>query len=278
MRAGQRASPDEATKCETPGKPETVRSDRARSRLWALLTGALLAGGSALICLAAMTGVHVAGAGASPSPSDSWATAQGTQRYGLAPSYRLTDQEDQPFSSTSLAGKLQVVTYLFPYCTSYCPVIARTLERTEQLADHNGLRGKVNYVAFNVDPGGAGPSQLRTFLAQYGIDPRDPDWHFLTGPAEAVRHVVTDGFHIYYQRVTLASERREENHEKRAGTYRPQPSARNPLASRADVDYDIVHNDTVEVVDPSGRITSLFVSGDSVTPQRLLRAITRAAQ
>lgn len=198
-------------------------------------------------------------------------------RYGSAPAYALTDQHGRPFRSTALRGRVQVISYLFPYCTSYCPIIARTLAETERLADQHGLRGKVDFVAFNVDPAEAGPPVMSAFLRQEGINPNDPAWHFLTGTPAKVAGVVRGGFHVYYQKVTLAQEKRAEARQKRRGTYTPQPEEPNALATRAHVSYDIVHNDAIEVVDPHGVIRTFIDSGDKATPRQIDNAISNAS-
>lgn len=200
----------------------------------------------------------------------------GSQRYGHTPSYTLTDQHGRRFDSSRLHGKVQVVSYLFPYCTSYCPLIARNLAQTEQLVAKRGLRGKVAFVTFNVDPGGAGPAVLAKFLKQEEIDPNDPAWHYLTGTPEQVSHVVRDGFHVYYQKVTLKQEKKAEAQQKKAGTYQPEPEEPNAIAAKAHVEYDIVHNDTVEIADPNGVIRTFIDSGDTASPQRIFAAIEKA--
>ena len=68
------------------------------------------------------------------------------EQYGNAPPWTLTDQNGKTVSSADLAGKVQVVTYLFPYCTSFCPTethILASLEadlRTAGLATASGSR------------------------------------------------------------------------------------------------------------------------------------------
>ena len=195
---------------------------------------------------------------------------------GRAPAFTLTNQLGATVSSQQFAGKVQIVTFLFPYCTSYCPIIATHLVALEQtLRQMHWLGSKVVLVTFNVDPAGAGPKQLREFLAEYGADARDPGWQFLTGTQAAMRRVVRDGYHVSYQRVSLAQENREIAREQRAGTYIPEPQALNPLADRAHVDYDVVHNDLLALVDAHGRIRKLYQNADVVSEQRLIRAIER---
>ncbi|MDE2089184.1 MAG: SCO family protein [Gammaproteobacteria bacterium] len=195
---------------------------------------------------------------------------------GRAPAFTLTNQLGVTVNSRQFAGKVQVVTFLFPYCTSYCPIIATHLAALEQtLRQMHWLGSKVVLVTFNVDPAGAGPKQLRAFLAEYGAAARDPGWQFLTGTPAAIRRVVRDGYHVSYQRVSLAQENREIAREKRAGIYLPEPQALNPLADRAHVDYDVVHNDLMALVDARGRIRKLYQNADVVSEQRLIRAIGR---
>ncbi len=216
------------------------------------------------------TPTTAAALGASPGTST-------TVSYGTAPSYTLTDQLGRTVSSASFAGKVQVVTYLFPYCTSYCPLTARTLTVVAKALSSEGLASKVAIVSFNVDPTGAGPAQMRAFMAEYGADPQSTSWQFLTGTAAQVHRVVEGGFHVYYQKVSLASENAEAAKEQANGTYVPQPVSPNPLASQAHVTYDIVHNDFIEIVDGRGKIVRIFQDGSTVTPAQLLAAIAAAA-
>lgn len=198
--------------------------------------------------------------------------------YGAAPRYTLTDQNGRPFSSADLDGKVQVVSYLFPYCTSFCPLLTASLVRASAQLHGAGLGGAVAFVAFNVDPEGAGPATLAAFLRQEGIDPADPGWHFLTGTPRQVRSVVTDGFHVFYQRMPLAEEEGIEASQRAAGDFTPQPSAPNAVADRVGPDYDVVHNDVVEIVDARGRVRTLLSGGSVPTPEQIVEAVRAARQ
>jgi len=196
--------------------------------------------------------------------------------FGRVPSYSLVNQFSRPVTSTQFMGKVQVVSFLFPYCTSYCPLITRNLVLLERRLAMMELADKVQFVSFNLDPVGAGPAQMRAYLAQYGADPSDPQWQFLTGTPAQIYHAVRIGFHIYYAKTSLSAENAEIAREKAAGAYSPQPDEPNALASSARVSYDIVHNDYIEVVDPTGKIVALFDSGSTVTQSQLMRAIDAA--
>lgn len=215
-------------------------------------------------------------AGRSAAQTSAGTITAPTTDYGRAPSYTLTDQLGRPFRSAALRGKVQVVSYLFPYCRSQCPIIGRTLAQAEQRLRQRGMGDSVDFVAFNVDPVGAGPAQMRAFLQEFDVDPGDPHWHFLTGTGDAVRRVVQGGFHVFYQQVSLAEEQAEAARQHAAGGQPPRADQPNPLADKAHVTYDIVHNDTVEVVGPDGVIRQLFASGAQTSTAAVVAAVEQA--
>jgi cytochrome oxidase Cu insertion factor (SCO1/SenC/PrrC family) len=194
-----------------------------------------------------------------------------------APSYVLTDQHGRRVDSAAFRGKVQVVSFLFPFCTTYCPATARAMTQLQHDLAHTPLAPKVQVVVFNVDPTGASRSQLRQFWHEFGGDPADPSTSLLTGSPAATHHVVTDGFHVYYQKVTEAQQEAAAARAKAEGTYHPQPEVRSTVAAKAHVDYDIVHNDVIEIVGPSGRIRQVLDGGFNLGRQELLQAVRAAA-
>ncbi|HVC10601.1 MAG TPA: SCO family protein [Burkholderiales bacterium] len=187
---------------------------------------------------------------------------------GRAPEYHgLTDQLGRTVDSTRFRGKVQVVTFLFPYCTTYCPLIAAHLIGLEQLLALAGLQDRVALVAFNVDPAGTGPAQMRAFLKEYGWNPHDTHWEYLTGAPQAIRRVVTQGYHVAYQKVSDSAA------GARGPAMTPQPEVINALAAETNVGYDIVHNDAVDIVDPQGRIREVYTQADVVSNGRMLGVI-----
>jgi len=187
---------------------------------------------------------------------------------GQAPSFQgLTNQLGEKVDSSAFHGKVQVVTFLFPYCTTYCPLIAAHLVGLENVVKLAGLQDRVAIVAFNVDPGGTGPEQMRAFLKEYGWDPRDTHWQFLTGTPAAIRQVVTQSYHIAYEKVA--------NGETGAQgpELTPQPEVVNKLAAKMKPAYDITHNDGLAIVDPEGRIRKFYTQADVVSNERLFVVI-----
>jgi protein SCO1 len=192
-----------------------------------------------------------------------------------APSYTLTNQLGQSVASTSFSGKVQVVTFLFPYCTTLCPLIAAHLANFENLyLRPSHLSEKVELVAFNIDPVDTGPSEMRVFMKQYGWDPKDLHWQFLTGKPEEIRRVVRDGFAVPYRRVLLSS----EVGKGMASPQVVQPEIVNQLAATAHADFDIVHDDVIEVVDRQGRIRQIYENADTVGGLRLLRVVDQLSE
>lgn len=195
--------------------------------------------------------------------------------YGQAPAYTLTDQLGQPVRSTSFRGKVQIVTFLFPYCTEYCPLIAKQLVKTEKALRETGLASRVQLVSFNVDPANTGPATLRAFMQEYGWNPADTHWQYLTGRPRVIRRVVTGGYHVDYERVSEAKEEKETIALKNEGLYKPGPHVDNPLARRADPDYDVVHNDDMLLVDPDGRVRAVIAAPDKLPAARVVHLVRR---
>ena len=189
---------------------------------------------------------------------------------GRAPVFQLSNQLGETVPSSSLRGKVQLVTFLFPYCTTLCPLIAAHLTNLENLGLRpDGIADQVEFVSFNVDPANTGPPQMRAFLSQYGWNPEDLHWQYLTGSPEEVRRIVENGFGVWYTRVSLAS----EVTDNAAGPLMEQPEVVNRLAESAHANYDIVHNDVLEIVDQQGRIRKIYDNADMVSWTDLLATV-----
>ena len=227
---------------------------RWRRRLWSLLFAATLA--------AAALGGFVLGELHRPAMEARLPVIR------PAPSYLLTNQLGREVSSANFFGKVQVVTFLDPYCTDVCPLIAAHLINFENLAARlAGIADKVEIIAFNLDPKNAGPAQMRAFLEEYGWNPDDPRWQYLTGSPAVIRHVVRDGFAVAYEGTPLSSPGRG------AGPRVIQPEIVNRLAEKAHRGYDITHSAVIEIVDRHGQIRKIFADADMVGPFDLLKVV-----
>lgn len=189
---------------------------------------------------------------------------------GHAPDYTLTNQLGQQVHSSQFRGKVQVVTFLFPYCTDYCPLIASHLVGLEQALSAAGLADRVQLVAFNVDPAHTGPQVMAAFMRQYGWNPRDTHWQYLTGSPGAVRQVVTGGFHIDYEQVPESVADSQATKAEKQGLYTPPPEVSNALAAAAHPDYDVTHNDSLILVDTKGRVRRIYSEADRIRDSDLI--------
>ena len=189
---------------------------------------------------------------------------------GQAPDYTLTNQSGQAVSSTSFRGKVQVVTFLFTYCRGYCPLIAHNFMTLERVLEVSGMADEVQLVAFNVDPQNTGPAEMKAFQEQYGWNPDNHRWEFLTGSSNDIHHVVADGFHVYYKKVVDDDDADSNAVE---GDFIPEPVVANKLADKAGVDYDIVHNDMLAIVDTRGRIRKIFSDAERVSDEQIMAVI-----
>ena len=192
---------------------------------------------------------------------------------GQAPSYDLTNQLGRTFNSAALKGKIQVVSFMFPYCTTMCPLIAAHLVNLENLGLVPArLTKDVEFVSFDIDPAHTGPAQMRAFLSEYGWNPKDPRWQYLTGSPGEIRLIVKKKFGVWYKRVKNAPA------SKAAGPQVEQPEVVNKLAEAAHVDYDIDHDDIVEIVDQHGGIRKIYQNADAADWTHILNVIATLAK
>jgi cytochrome oxidase Cu insertion factor (SCO1/SenC/PrrC family) len=108
-----------------------------------------------------------------------------------APGFRLTDQDGTPVSLASLHGKVVLLTFLDPVCTTDCPLIAQEFRAADQLLGAN--RRNVELVAIAANPVYHTPVYAQAFDRQEGLS-RVPNWKFLSGPLPELRRVWHDYF------------------------------------------------------------------------------------
>jgi cytochrome oxidase Cu insertion factor (SCO1/SenC/PrrC family) len=95
-----------------------------------------------------------------------------------APGFSLTDQDGRTVSLASLRGKVVLMTFLDPVCTSDCPIIAQEFKQAGQML---GAQAKhVELVAVVANPTYRSTAFTRAFDQQEGLT-TVPDWLYLTG-------------------------------------------------------------------------------------------------
>jgi cytochrome oxidase Cu insertion factor (SCO1/SenC/PrrC family) len=127
-----------------------------------------------------------------PAASSSVVETKGT---GLAaPSFTLTSEAGESFSSDQLAGKIWIANLIFTRCTATCPIQTANLARLQQsLAKAPGAEN-VRLVSISVDPEFDQPDVLREYAARYHADTQT--WKFLTGARGAIYSLSRDGFKL----------------------------------------------------------------------------------
>jgi cytochrome oxidase Cu insertion factor (SCO1/SenC/PrrC family) len=95
-----------------------------------------------------------------------------------AKGFALTDQHGQPVSLASLRGKVVLLTFLDPVCTSTCPLIAQEFRAAGQLLGANAR--KVELVAIVANPVYHQLADVQAFDRQENMN-QVPNWLYLTG-------------------------------------------------------------------------------------------------
>lgn len=115
--------------------------------------------------------------------------------FGVVPTFSLASQRGDTFGSTELQGRVWIANFMFTSCPSSCPRLTRHMARVQARLRNEGAR--LRLVSFSVDPSVDTPDRLRTYGAQYGVDPGI--WSLLTGPNGAVQDISIRGFNLALQ-------------------------------------------------------------------------------
>jgi cytochrome oxidase Cu insertion factor (SCO1/SenC/PrrC family) len=104
----------------------------------------------------------------------------------VAPGFALTDQDGRQVSLASLRGKVVLMTFLDPVCTSDCPLIASEFRAADQLLGRSG--SAVRLVAIDANPLYYTAPYLQAFDRQERLT-GVANWLFLTGSLDQLRQV-----------------------------------------------------------------------------------------
>jgi protein SCO1/2 len=148
------------------------------------------------------------------------------------PDYTLLDSRGKPFGSADLRGQVYVASFFFTSCRSICPAIMKGVSRLQEAYAERKIDG-IRLVSISVDPERDTPEILAAYGQALHVDPAR--WTLLTGPPEAIRRLVVDGF-----KTPLASS---------------PPDAASPI--------DIAHTGKLVLVDGRGRIRGYYGSDET---------------
>jgi cytochrome oxidase Cu insertion factor (SCO1/SenC/PrrC family) len=95
-----------------------------------------------------------------------------------APSFTLTNQDGRQVSLASLRGKVVLLTFLDPVCTTDCPLIAQEMRSANTML--GGQASNTELVAVVANPTYLSTAYTRAFTAQERLG-KLPNWLFLTG-------------------------------------------------------------------------------------------------
>jgi protein SCO1 len=161
-----------------------------------------------------------------------------------APDAEFVDETDRPRRLSDWRGSVVAVTFIYTRCPvpNFCPLMDRHFLAVQRaLESDRWLGARARLVSVSFDPDFDTPEVLTAHARRAGADPAR--WTFLTGTREHL-----DPFAARFGVTTIRDD-----------------------AS----DWEIIHNLRTAVIDPQGRIVTIF-SGNEWTPAELLR-VMRAA-
>ena len=110
--------------------------------------------------------------------------------YGTVPNFQLTNQNNQPFGSTQLAGKIWIADFIFTSCPGPCPMVSSRMSELQRPLE----KTDVHLVSFSVDPEKDTPEVLRGYADKLKAQPAR--WDFLTGSKSTIYDLSKNGFKL----------------------------------------------------------------------------------
>jgi len=110
--------------------------------------------------------------------------------YGTVPNFQLTNQNNQPFGSTQLAGKIWIADFIFTSCPGPCPMVSSRMSELQRPLE----KTDVHLVSFSVDPVKDTPDVLRGYADKLKAQPAR--WDFLTGSKSTIYDLSKNGFKL----------------------------------------------------------------------------------
>jgi cytochrome oxidase Cu insertion factor (SCO1/SenC/PrrC family)/thiol-disulfide isomerase/thioredoxin len=162
--------------------PRALGSDTRR----ALVLGVLVGAGLAAIVVGALAFTRP-----SPSPpSQTTALASnpaldpGTPIHGAAPDFTLTDQFGRAVSLSAFRGKVVILAFNDPQCTTICPLTTTAMVKAKRLLGSAGTQ--VELLGVGANPAATETRWVRAYSQAHGMMHA---WHFLNGPLARLKRV-----------------------------------------------------------------------------------------
>jgi protein SCO1 len=110
--------------------------------------------------------------------------------FGIVPPFQLIDQNNQPFGSAQLLGKIWIADFIYTTCPGPCPMISSRMSEMQKPLE----KTDVQLVSFSVDPEKDTPEVLRSYAEK--LHARDERWKFLTGDRTIIYNLSQNGFKL----------------------------------------------------------------------------------
>jgi cytochrome oxidase Cu insertion factor (SCO1/SenC/PrrC family)/thiol-disulfide isomerase/thioredoxin len=117
----------------------------------------------------------------------------GTTLSGQAPGFTLTDQFGRRVSLSSLRGKVVILAFNDPECTTICPLT--TTEMVDAKAMLGAAGSQVQLLGVDANPSATSIGDVRAYSQAHGMTHA---WEFLTGPVGALKRIWR-AYHIEVQ-------------------------------------------------------------------------------
>jgi cytochrome oxidase Cu insertion factor (SCO1/SenC/PrrC family) len=103
-----------------------------------------------------------------------------------APDFHLISQDGRPVALSGLRGKVVLLAFLDPVCTTDCPLIAQEMRSADALL--GAKASSTELVAVVANPTYTSPAFTAAFTRQEGLD-QLPNWLYLTGSLSQLQQV-----------------------------------------------------------------------------------------
>jgi protein SCO1 len=162
-----------------------------------------------------------------------------------APSFSMTNQNNQMISDRDMLGKVYVVEFFFTSCPTICPVMSHNLRNIEDEIKNPNL----GFISVTIDPKRDTPARLLEYANQIGV--KSPNWHHLTASRDEIEKLA-DQFNIYVGKDETTAE--GLNHSGKLALVDKQGNIR----SRYDkMGVPILFYSGLNYKDPEGQVTAL---------------------
>ncbi len=107
--------------------------------------------------------------------------------------WSLTNQNNEPFGTKELKGKVVIASFFFTRCPTICPKLMQDMIEVQKRFEK--LKKKVHFVSISVDPEHDTPPVLVDYIQKKEFN--DDNWTFLTGTQAQIYHVVVEQMKLH---------------------------------------------------------------------------------